>query len=691
MAEIYRAKTADAQGRLHVVAVKRVLGHLCEDDEFIQMLIDEARLTALLKHPNIARVYEFSKVQSEYFISMEYVDGKDMRALLERARQNQEWLPEHLIAYIGMQVARGLHAAHMQTDRNGSQLNIVHRDVSPSNVLLSYGGDVKLCDFGIAKASGTRSQTKTGVIKGKVKYMSPEQAMGRKLDHRSDLFSLGTLLYEMLTLQAPFTATTEIELLFAVRDARKRPIRELRPNLHAELEIVIDRAMAKSRSQRFQNGEEFANSLQAFLDAHYPNQGVAALSQYLRVAFAKEIERENAVLNDYVIDGAKVDANVGENLLADVLGPDAEYTQFTAAFTQEAAEVLALPPPPPPVNPNQKMRVLSEVTMPGAEEFDAMPTAQKARVSAEDLGIPEPIQDWGPSAQTMPRAVNAPAAVRAAARPLGPSLGDDAEPGQQTVVLMRQTPPQGVTLPVPVKVPLIPGLPELAFDDHIHVEETRILPRSQLDSLAPTPVVRAKDGLHDASTQILDARSLPPELQQLLQKRGAAMMAAAPAATPAAPPVPPARPLPAKMPSLELTPLDHDFHEASTAYLDWSPLSPETGSELPMPDSSSLNALAGVGQPLSPPPRVAEAVAPPPLASPRPFTATPVPETPARAAAEPEPPPPAPMRAPFSTTAWMPIRQPFSTWQPCTMAWWPMVTSSSITRGRPVSACSTAL
>jgi serine/threonine-protein kinase len=379
MAEIYRAKTADAQGRLHVVAVKRVLGHLCEDDEFIQMLIDEARLTALLKHPNIARVYEFSKVQSEYFISMEYVDGKDMRALLERARQNQEWLPEHLIAYIGMQVARGLHAAHMQTDRNGNALNIVHRDVSPSNVLLSYGGDVKLCDFGIAKASGARSQTKTGVIKGKVKYMSPEQAMGRKLDHRSDLFSLGTLLYEMLTLQAPFTATTEIELLFAVRDARKRPIRELRPNLHAELEIVIDRAMAKSRSQRFQNGEEFANSLQAFLDAHYPNQGVAALSQYLRAAFAKEIERENALLAEYVIDGAKATTNVGENLLADVLGPDAEYTQFTAAFTQDSAP---LPELLPATNPNQQMRVLAEITMPGAEEFDAMPTAQKNRLSA---------------------------------------------------------------------------------------------------------------------------------------------------------------------------------------------------------------------------------------------------------------------------------------------------------------------
>ena len=226
-------------------------------------------------------------------------------AMLERARQNQEWLPEDLIAYIGMQVARGLNAAFNQRDRDGNSLNIVHRDVSPSNVLLSYNGDVKLCDFGIAKASGSRSQTKTGVIKGKVKYMSPEQAMGRKLDSRSDLFSLGTLMYEMLTLQAPFTATTEIELLFAVRDARKRPIRELRPNLHAELEIVIDRAMAKSRSQRFQSGEEFAGALQAFLDAHYPQSGAHTLQRYMRAAFAKEIAQEQATLAEYVIEGKR--------------------------------------------------------------------------------------------------------------------------------------------------------------------------------------------------------------------------------------------------------------------------------------------------------------------------------------------------------------------------------------------------
>jgi serine/threonine-protein kinase len=185
MAEIFRAKTRDAQGKEVLVAVKRVLAHLCEDDEFIQMLIDEARLTALLKHPNIARVYEFSKVGHEYFIAMEYVEGKDMRALLERARQNQDWLPEDIIALIGSQVALGLHVAYEQHDPDGTPLHIVHRDVSPSNVLLSYAGDVKLCDFGIAKAEGARQQTRTGVIKGKVKYMSPEQAMGRTLNNRS--------------------------------------------------------------------------------------------------------------------------------------------------------------------------------------------------------------------------------------------------------------------------------------------------------------------------------------------------------------------------------------------------------------------------------------------------------------------------------------------------------------------------
>ena len=668
MAEIYRAKTADVHGRLHLVAVKRVLGHLCEDDEFIQMLIDEAKLTALLKHDNIARVYEFSRFNNEYFIAMEYVDGKDMRAMLERARQNQEWLPEDLIAYIGMQVARGLNAAFNQRDRDGNSLNIVHRDVSPSNVLLSYNGDVKLCDFGIAKASGSRSQTKTGVIKGKVKYMSPEQAMGRKLDSRSDLFSLGTLMYEMLTLQAPFTATTEIELLFAVRDARKRPIRELRPNLHAELEIVIDRAMAKSRSQRFQSGEEFAGALQAFLDAHYPQSGAHTLQRYMRAAFAKEIAQEQATLAEYVIEGKKNDpvTDLGENLLADVLGPDAEYTQFTAAFNQEgtampamsalpvASQGLAVP----------QMRVMASVTMPGTEaapDFEGMPTSLKERQSAEELGLSSGVPEWAPSAQTMPRAISAAGAARlTGAQPpvsslplLSDSYGNQVDQGMETMMLQRHTPAGGAPYPFSQPTPIEAASPSsLAFDDQIHVEQTRILGREQFELLSPPkrppddllpasmPSVEIDGDFHAASTQILDMRSLPADMQQLLQNKGIKPVVAS-SQTGARPVIPVA---PAQAPLLQMAPLDSDFHDAATAYLDWSPLEPETKHELPMdpsPHELPSSALITISRPEG---RTGTGLHAP-IALPRSTTGAQVPVASPQAstlAAAPLPPPPAP-------------------------------------------------
>ena len=193
MAEIYRAKTFDAQGQPHLVAVKRVLAHLAEDDDFIQMLVDEAKIASVLRHGNIARVYEFARAHGEYFIAMEHVDGKDMRTVLERCRTKKKPIPPEHAAYICAEVGAALHAAHSAVDSRGRPLRIIHRDVSPSNIICSYAGEVKLCDFGIAKATLSRVTTKTGVIKGKVKYMSPEQALGRKLDHRSDVFSLGSV------------------------------------------------------------------------------------------------------------------------------------------------------------------------------------------------------------------------------------------------------------------------------------------------------------------------------------------------------------------------------------------------------------------------------------------------------------------------------------------------------------------
>jgi eukaryotic-like serine/threonine-protein kinase len=327
MAEIYRAKTFDASGHAHLVAVKRVLAHLAEDDDFIQMLVDEAKIASILRHPNIARVYEFARAHGEYFIAMEHVDGKDARTILERCRQKKKPMPPQHAAYIAAEMATALHAAHTAVDHKRRPLRIVHRDVSPSNVLCAYSGEVKLCDFGIAKATLSKVNTKTGVIKGKVKYMSPEQALGRKLDHRSDIFSLGSCLYETLTRVPPFTANNEMDLLIRVRDAKYRPISELVPGMPPEIEQIADRCLTRSRAHRYQTADEVAHDLREFLRKYVPNYSRSHLGRYIRKLFAVEIDRELRMLEEFVL-GEVVSDDVGENLIAQEMGPDAEFQQF---------------------------------------------------------------------------------------------------------------------------------------------------------------------------------------------------------------------------------------------------------------------------------------------------------------------------------------------------------------------------
>ncbi len=334
MAEIYRAKTFDSEGRARLVAVKRVLQHLTADEDFIRMLVDEAKITASLDHPAIARVYEFSQAGEEYFIAMEYVDGKDVRALLEKHRALKTPIAPQHVAWVIAHVADGLHAAHTQLDGDGKPLAIVHRDVSPSNMLCAYGGEVKLCDFGIAKATLTRVQTRTGVIKGKVKYMSPEQAMGRKLDARSDLFSLGTVMYEMLTLEAPFIAATEIELIFAVRDARKRDASEVLPSIPPELNAILNRTMERQRTDRYQSCRELARELRGYLERTSPQYKRTTFSRFVRGLFKDEIEKELRQLEGWVIDQQADASKVGVNLIADALPKDAPFRTFSATSSR---------------------------------------------------------------------------------------------------------------------------------------------------------------------------------------------------------------------------------------------------------------------------------------------------------------------------------------------------------------------
>lgn len=314
MAEIFRAKTFDRNGHEYLVAVKRVLPHLAEDKAFIRMLVDEARITANLKHKNIAQVYEFAKAKTEYFIAMEHVDGKDLRSILSRLRETDTLMSLEHALHISAETAAGLHAAHSAKDSRGRALHIIHRDVSPSNILCAYTGQVKLCDFGIAKAKSNQSHTKTGVIKGKIKYMSPEQALGRTLDHRTDIFSLGACIYEMIARVPPFIAETEMDLLLMVRDAEYVPLSRRVPDVPKEVESIVDRCLVKTRAHRYQNCAEVERDLRSFLDKYFSNYLRSHFGRFIRKLFAKEIEEELMKLTQYSVDG--IEEDVGENLIA---------------------------------------------------------------------------------------------------------------------------------------------------------------------------------------------------------------------------------------------------------------------------------------------------------------------------------------------------------------------------------------
>lgn len=332
MAEIYRAKTFDQRGRSHFVAIKRVLSHLLEDEEFLQMLVDEARIAGMLAHDNIARIFEFAHAGSEYFIAMEYVEGKDLRSILEKCRTGGRGVPPSHAAFIAAETAAALAAAHELKDDFGREMKVVHRDVSPSNVLCSYDGGVKLCDFGIAKAALSQVQTRAGIIKGKVKYMSPEQAMGRKLDGRSDLFALGTVLYEMLSLRPPFTGTSEMDILIKIRDVKYSPLAEILPAAPPALAAIVARSLSRSRSARFQSAREVRAALLGFLDGFHPGYGRDTLGRFVRRLFAEERKSDQKRLGEYTLtDGDNT--LVGENLIADALGPGALYSQFTPIST----------------------------------------------------------------------------------------------------------------------------------------------------------------------------------------------------------------------------------------------------------------------------------------------------------------------------------------------------------------------
>ncbi len=299
MAEVWRAKTFEPNSVERIVAIKRILPNIAEDDEFIAMFIDEAKITVQLQHANIAQIYELGQIGSSYFISLEYIAGKDMRAIFDRARKQGEPAPIPLSCYLVSRMCEGLDYAHRKKDTQGRDMNIVHRDVSPQNVLVGYEGEVKLIDFGIAKAAGKATKTQAGILKGKFGYMSPEQVRGLPLDGRSDVFAAGICLYEMLTGERLFFGDSDFAVLEAVRKAEVLPPSTYNPKVPPELDRIALKALARDVEDRYASAMDLSEELARFLLAAGMPFGRRELTQYMKSAFAEEVEREKQRAQEY--------------------------------------------------------------------------------------------------------------------------------------------------------------------------------------------------------------------------------------------------------------------------------------------------------------------------------------------------------------------------------------------------------
>ena len=399
MAEMFLAKRKGVEGFEKILAIKRILPHMSDNEEFVTMFIDEAKLAAQLTHHNICQIFDLGKIENAYYIAMEYVNGKDLRAILRSSRTKTKPMPIDLAVLVISKIASALDYAHRKRGSNGQPLNLVHRDVSPQNILISYEGEVKLVDFGIAKAATKAHVTQHGALKGKLLYMSPEQAWGKTVDKRSDIFSLGIVLYELLTGRPLFfdENDTEVTILEKVREAKITPTREFNSRVPTELEKIVARALKKSPDERYQSSYEMQKDLDnLFYSESYTATG-ATLANYVRDLFPDESHEGEMKESVSEADIAKpVVASVPPDFQPAVAAqPDAVLPKVEPVTARPVvAEPAAVPPkekrapvaPPPSepvVAPKSAFRDISVPDMmapPEAKRFPIFPVGIAAAV-----------------------------------------------------------------------------------------------------------------------------------------------------------------------------------------------------------------------------------------------------------------------------------------------------------------------
>jgi serine/threonine protein kinase len=327
MAELYRAKLTGEQGFEKLIAIKKILPNLSDEQSLVTSFIDEAKLAALLHHENIVQIYDFGSMDDDYFIAMEFLFGKDLRTIRKNSENKKLPLGLENTIYIVSRICAGLDYSHNLKDLQGQPLHIIHRDINPQNILVTYDGQVKIIDYGIAKAASQNTKTKENLIKGKLAYMSPEQASGRAIDHRSDIFSTGIILYELLAVRRMFTGET-MQVLSLVRKAQYDPPEKVIPFLPAKLDDILHRALAKDPDDRYQSAGEMLADVEELAFELKLRPNTRSFAQYLKELFEEEFaEEETALWDKSKVNGA------GEN--------KKESRQTSASGTFDHTEILS--------------------------------------------------------------------------------------------------------------------------------------------------------------------------------------------------------------------------------------------------------------------------------------------------------------------------------------------------------------
>ena len=439
MADLFLCRQTGPMGFEKVAAVKKIRGRHSDDSEFLTMFMDEARIAALLNHPNIAQIYELGNEEGSPFLAMEFVNGRSLSAIFKKSLARGLVMPEHIVAGIMRGIVRGLVYAHERKAPNGQPLNLVHRDVTPQNVLVSHDGQVKLVDFGIAKAANQVARTRHGVIKGKYSYMSPEQVRSKPLDGRSDVFAVGILMYEALTAHRPFKRATTVETLKAVIQDLPPDPRRYNAAISKPMIDIIARALFKKKSRRFADANTMLLALEKVLHDHDEPVTAGVISRWVNQLFEADQDRAERTI---------VLQDIGELLL-----PDAESMSIALEVESEAVEEQGIPE-------HTVISMLSEV-----QADDQSGLSGSLSVEVETFPQDSSVLDNSP---TIPHMVQFEAKL-------------DDELGADDSTMISDPPVAAVLEPVDTVEPQLPASAEVQSD---HVGGFRVMAD---DSLPPRP------------------------------------------------------------------------------------------------------------------------------------------------------------------------------------------------------------